>query len=88
VTDIGIELGKLFYWNGPFSHPTRLGAPVLADRRRLALLASLLAAFFCGGLAGAIGFKHMGFISTVPLATVLVALAAVPLMDDMLGQRL
>jgi hypothetical protein len=53
----------------------------------LALLASLLAAFFCGGLAGAIGFKHMGFVSTVPLATVLVALAAVPLVDDMMGQR-
>ncbi|MDG0023280.1 YoaK family protein [Trinickia sp. Y13] len=88
VTDIGIELGKLFYWNGPFSHPTLYGAPVLADRRRLALLASLLASFFCGGLAGAIGFKHMGFISTVPLATVLVALAAVPLVDDVLGQRL
>jgi hypothetical protein len=60
----------------------------LADRRRLTLLASLLVAFFGGALAGAIGFKHMGFVATVPLATVLVALAAVPLVDDMLGQRL
>ncbi len=83
VTDMGIELGKLFYWNR-----TMRGAhSVRADRQRLALLASLLAAFFCGGLAGALGFKHMGFVSTVPLATVLVALAAVPLVDDMLGQR-
>ncbi len=84
VTDMGIELGKLFYWNRMRRHELA----VRADRQRLALLASLLAAFFCGGLAGALGFKHMGFVSTVPLATVLVALAAVPLMDDMLGQRL
>jgi len=88
VTDIGIELGKLIYWNGPLADSVRYGSPVLADRRRLALLASLLAAFFGGALAGAIGFKHMGFVATVPLATVLVALAAVPLVDDMLGQRL
>jgi len=88
VTDIGIELGKLFYWNGPAADAMRRDQPVKADRQRLALLASLLAAFVCGGLAGAIGFKHMGFVSTVPLATVLVALAAVPLVDDMKGQRL
>lgn len=88
VTDMGIELGKLFYWNGPLAGDMREHSPVLADRGRLALLASLLAAFFCGALAGAVGFKHMGFIATVPLATVLVALAAVPLLDDMFGPRL
>ena len=88
VTDIGIELGKLFYWNDPKMVARRSELPVKADRQRLALLASLLAAFFCGALAGALGFKHMGFVSTVPLATVLVALAAVPLADDMFGQRL
>ncbi|PMS17418.1 DUF1275 domain-containing protein [Trinickia dabaoshanensis] len=87
VTDIGIELGKLFYWNGLAGDAMRGTHFVRADRQRLALLASLLASFFCGGLAGAIGFKHMGFVSTVPLATVLVALAAVPLVDDMLGER-
>lgn len=87
VTDIGIEIGKLFYWNGPRAAASRDPQPVKADRQRLALLASLLAAFICGGLAGALGFKYMGFVSTVPLATVLVALAAVPLADDMFGQR-
>ncbi|MEA3119553.1 MAG: hypothetical protein QOI13_2823, partial [Paraburkholderia sp.] len=60
---------------------------VRCDRQRLALLASLLAAFLGGGLAGAIGFKHLGFISTIPLATLLVALAVVPLIDDVLGQH-
>lgn len=82
VTDMGIELGKLFYWNGLAGGGD---GRVLADRGRLALLASLLAAFFGGALAGAVGFKHLGFISTVPLAAVLVTLAAVPLMDDLLG---
>jgi uncharacterized membrane protein YoaK (UPF0700 family) len=84
VTDIGIELGKLFYWN---ASPVAGGDPVRADRQKLALLGSLLLAFLSGGLAGAIGFKHLGFIATLPLALVLLTLAAVPLVDDMRGQR-
>lgn len=86
VTDIGIELGKLFYWNARTDGPMQHAPVVRADRQRLALLMSLLLSFFGGGLVGAIGFKHMGFISTVPLATVLVALAVVPLMDDVMGR--
>jgi uncharacterized membrane protein YhhN len=56
---------------------------VRADRQKLALLGSLLAFFLAGGLAGAAGFKHLGFVSTLPLAVVLLALAVVPLIDDM-----
>jgi hypothetical protein len=38
---------------------------------------------FCvGGFTGAVGFKYLGFISTLPLAAVLVTLAAVPILDD------
>jgi uncharacterized membrane protein YoaK (UPF0700 family) len=86
VTDIGIELGKLFYWNGNARMAAELGV-VRADRQRLALLGSLLLAFLAGGLAGAAGFKHLGYISTLPLAIVLLVLAAVPLFDDMRGHR-
>ena len=86
VTDIGIELGKLFYWNGNARTTAELGV-VRADRQRLALLGSLLLAFLAGGLAGAAGFKHLGYISTLPLAIVLLVLAAVPLLDDMRGRR-
>jgi hypothetical protein len=79
VTDIGIELGKLFYWN--------VGATteraVRADRQKLGLLGSLLLSFLAGGLTGAVGFKHLGFVSTVPLAIVLLTLAAVPIVDDL-----
>ena len=80
ITDIGIELGKLFYWN-------RAGhqafAAVQADRPRLRLLMTLVAFFFAGGVLGALGFKHAGYVSTVPLALLLVALASVPAMDDL-----
>jgi len=85
VTDIGIELGKLFYWNVSESGPGI--AAVKADRSRLWLLASLLGMFFTGGLAGALGFKYVGFISTLPLSAMLVVLAVVPLLDDLVGQR-
>jgi uncharacterized membrane protein YoaK (UPF0700 family) len=85
VTDIGIELGKLFYWNVSESGPGVTA--VRADRSRLRVLASLLGMFFIGGLAGALGFKYVGFISTLPLSAMLVVLAVVPLMDDLVGQR-
>lgn len=79
VTDIGIELGKLLYWNRLPDAPDA----VRADRRRLAILSSLVACFFAGGLTGALGFKHLGYISTLPLALLLCAFAAVPMSDDL-----
>ena len=82
VTDIGIELGKLLYVN-------RRAAPmserVLADRGRLRLLVLLLGGFFAGGVLGAAGFQALGYVATVPLAIVLVGLAAVPVVDDLRG---
>jgi uncharacterized membrane protein YoaK (UPF0700 family) len=78
VTDIGIELGKLFYWNGGASAADK----VVADRGRLCLLSSLLAMFLIGGLAGAFGFKYLGFIATVPLAVMLLSMAVIPFIDD------
>ena len=79
VTDLGIELGKLLYWN----RVTTEQAPVLADRARMAVLAGLFACFLGGGLAGAYGFKAFGYRSTLPLALLLAALAAVPALDDL-----
>ncbi len=80
VTDIGIELGKLFYWN---LHQRGDQPPVRANRRKLRLLATLVGLFFAGGIAGALGFKHIGFISTIPLAAMLISMAAVPVFDDL-----
>lgn len=81
ITDIGIELGKLFYWNrtrGPEI------ARVMADRQRLRVLSLLALYFFLGGVIGALGFSYLGYIATVPLALLLVLLASVPALDDLL----
>ena len=79
VTDLGIEMGKMLYWN-------RTGAPpeqqVRANHARLRLFAGLLAMFLVGGIAGAAGFKHVGFGFVVPLAVVLLALSLPPLWSD------
>jgi uncharacterized membrane protein YoaK (UPF0700 family) len=82
VTDIGIELGKLFYWN---ADPSQDKIRVIANRARLRQLVLLASSFFIGGVAGAMGFKHAGYLSTVPLALLLCVLAIVPAMDDVLG---
>jgi uncharacterized membrane protein YoaK (UPF0700 family) len=78
VTDIGIELGRMLYWNRDATQPK-----VEANRARLVLLVSLLLGFFAGALAGALGFKHAGYLATVPLAGLLCALAIVPALDDL-----
>lgn len=83
VTDLGIELGKLIYWNGKANHPLK----VRADRKRMAVLAGLLTAFTTGGIAGAFGFKQAGYGFTVPLALVLAVLALVPTVDDLRRHR-
>ncbi|WP_349254830.1 YoaK family protein [Roseateles cellulosilyticus] len=88
VTDIGIEIGKFIYWN---RHRGDSGSDedgnalpqVRANRTKLRLLAVLVGAFFLGGVVGALGFKHAGYVSTVPLALFLVLLASVPAIDDL-----
>jgi uncharacterized membrane protein YoaK (UPF0700 family) len=78
VTDLGIELGKLFYRNR--SHPAE---PVLANRQRLRVQGSLVLGFLVGGLVGALGFKHGGYITTLPLAALLWILCLRPLLSDL-----
>jgi uncharacterized membrane protein YoaK (UPF0700 family) len=73
VTDLGIELGKLMYWNRDRSDGA---APaVMADRAKLCLLAGLLGSFFTGGVIGALGFHYLGYVACVPLAFLLLLLA-------------
>ncbi len=84
VTDMGIELGKLIYWNGSANTSK---PPVRADHEKLWLLVSLVFLFFTGGVMGALGFKQMGFSATLFLAALLLALAFMPVLDD-IGARL
>lgn len=74
VTDIGIELGKLFYPSDE----------VRADLGKLRLLSSLIVMFFAGGVLGALGFRFVGFAIAVPLALLLFGMAIVPVFDDLL----
>jgi uncharacterized membrane protein YoaK (UPF0700 family) len=82
VTDMGIELGKMLYFNR-----TATGQDVAANWGKVRLLGALVGMFFCGGVVGAFGFKYVGFGFTVPLAVVLLVLAAVPVVDDLRGRQ-
>lgn len=81
VTDIGIELGKLLYWNQLTQHGTV--AKVRANRSHLLALCGLVTLFFCGGLTGAFGFSHFGFVFTLPLAILLGVVCAPPILKDL-----
>jgi uncharacterized membrane protein YoaK (UPF0700 family) len=74
VTDIGIALGRIAIAPCDSSHASEIA--------KLRLHSSLVALFFVGGFTGALGFRHVGFFFTLPLAAVLVVLASVPVIDD------
>ena len=80
ITDLGMELGKLLYWNRGHQSADML---VRANRGKLKLLSGLLLAFLTGGIVGAIGFKYAGFVSVLPLVAVLMVLALPPLLADL-----
>ena len=80
VTDLGIELSRLFYFNR--TRDTRV-QPIRANRDKLKLHGLVLAAFFGGGLVGAWTFKHVGFKMALFLAAFLFFLAVRPLFQDL-----
>lgn len=81
ITDLGMELGKMLYVNRQAAT-----GPVRHNRGKLRLTAGLLGCFVSGGIAGALGFTHIGFICVVPLAALLLGLSLPPLWRDL--QRL
>jgi uncharacterized membrane protein YoaK (UPF0700 family) len=84
ITDMGIELGKLFYWNQG-ARPPEL--QVRANRIKLRLYAMLLGAFMAGGVVGAAGFKYLGFVWVLPMAGLLLLMSLPPLWSDCLRYR-
>ena len=78
-TDIGIELGKLFYYN----HRPMADLAVRANRVKLKLHALLIGCFFVGGVSGAYGYKLIGFAASILPALLLALLAAGPILHDM-----
>ena len=84
VTDLGIEMGKMLYWNRSSTPPE---AYVRANHARMRLFASLIAMFTLGGVVGAAGFKYFGFVWVVPLAAIILGLSLPPLWGDLFRLR-
>nr|WP_297357253.1 YoaK family protein [uncultured Caldimonas sp.] len=80
VTDLGIELGRLVYWNR--THEGNERHYVRANRDKLRLHALVLAMFLLGGVVGASAFKTFGFLAAVPFALLLTVMAVLPVLDD------
>jgi uncharacterized membrane protein YoaK (UPF0700 family) len=81
LTDVGIKLGRMLY---AATHREALATSV--ELSKLWLLTSLIMLFFIGGLTGALGFKQVGFLFTLPLSAILLFLALVPMLDDVLAR--
>jgi uncharacterized membrane protein YoaK (UPF0700 family) len=80
VTDLGIELGRLIYWNRS-RHRDEIHF-VKANRDKLFIHSTILGLFFLGGIVGALAFKAVGFSATIPIALLLVAMASPPIILD------
>ncbi len=85
ITDVGIELGKLVYWNRDLTCPVT--SIVRADRPKLRLLGLLLGSFFAGGVFGAFGFQWWGFFACLPLGLLLLLLVVPSMIHDLFGRR-
>ncbi|GGC01220.1 DUF1275 family protein [Oxalicibacterium flavum] len=83
ITDLGIELGKMIYWN--HTHRPDSDGHVHANREKLITHLLILGMFFSGCLIGAVGFKTFGFSTVLPFSALLVLLACIPLGDDALA---
>lgn len=81
ITDLGIELGRLLYWNrAPEGNSIHF---VQANRDRLFIHATILGLFFGGAVVGAFAFKAMGFSATIPIALLLIAMASPSVITDL-----
>ena len=76
VTDVGIELGRAIYGL------LRWTSGVRADRTKLAILSAQVGAFLIGGVIGALGYKALGFLFSLPLAAVLLGISVPYLLFD------
>jgi uncharacterized membrane protein YoaK (UPF0700 family) len=81
VTDIGIELGKLFYWNR--SEQGNEVHLVLYNKQKLKDYTLILSMFTAGGVIGAAAFKYVGFISVLPISASLIGVALVQVYRDL-----
>ena len=81
VTDVGIELGRMLYWNR--SRGVDDPMYVQANHDKLMIHLVVLGLFFVGGIVGALAFRAIGYSATIPLAVLLTVMAAPPLIGDL-----
>jgi uncharacterized membrane protein YoaK (UPF0700 family) len=72
VTDIGIEFGKMFYWNSDRSDSA---SKVYANREKIKTHGSVFLGFLVGAVMGAFGFKEFGYYAVLPLSLCLFMIA-------------
>jgi uncharacterized membrane protein YoaK (UPF0700 family) len=80
ITDIGIELGKLLYWNK--SKVANVNGYVKANREKLKTHLFIFGMFLVGGIIGAISFKKVGYISVIPLSLSIALIAGLQVYRD------
>lgn len=81
-TDLGMELGKMLFWRRHAATGLVDAEAVRHDWTRMRTCAGPIVMFVLGSLAGALGFKHIGFFCVVPLAALLLALSVPPFLRD------
>jgi uncharacterized membrane protein YoaK (UPF0700 family) len=81
ITDIGIEIGRLFYWNKSLEgNQTHL---VIANRKKLKAHLLIFGMFLFGGIVGAVSFKTTGYISVVPISISLIIISSLQIYRDL-----
>jgi uncharacterized membrane protein YoaK (UPF0700 family) len=80
ITDIGIELGKLIYWNK--SQEANVTGYVKANRGKLKTHLFIFGMFLIGGIIGAVSFKKVGYIAVLPLSLSLLLIAGLQIFRD------
>lgn len=79
TTDLGIEAAKVLFAHADDDEQTK------AEWRRLKIHSGLLLFFMLGGFSGALAFQRFGSAALLPVAALLMIVAAGPLIDDLLG---
>lgn len=73
ITDMGLEIGRMFYWNR--STVANQYHFVQVNKQKLKLHALILGMFMTGALIGAIAFKRIGYVSVLPISISLTIIA-------------
>lgn len=80
VTDIGIELGRMMYWNR--SQEANKVHIVRSNQKKLKAHLLIFGMFLTGGVVGAISFQKTGYISVVPISISLIVISSLQIYRD------